>query len=736
MAYGKIKADTLVFDNSGSDVDLVVSEIVTAAGVTFTGNVNFDDQVIVKGDSTNGSGALTLNCENNTHGIKIKGPPHSAGANYTLTLPNNTGTNGQVLTTNGSGVSSWSTIDLSSKLSLAGGQMTGNITFSGSQTVDGRNLSVDGTKLDGIETAATADQTAAEILTAIKTVDGASSGLDADLLDGQHGAYYTGYVDTAIANLIDSAPATLDTLNELAAALGDDPNFATTVTNNIATKLPLAGGTLTGGVTGTTANFSGNVGVGTTSPGGSATAYDGGLLHINQSAGSKGSQLRLTNTVTGTGAGDGSFISAWTDNGLYITNQEAAGIYFSNNGTERMRIDSSGKVGINQSSPTAFIHAKSGANDGTVIGTFEGATNNKLDIKFNSTGPALNVTAGDPLAFEIGGSERMRIDSSGNVLVGLTTAVGMGGTPADLNSVEIGRGFLNISRDDTAAADHILFGKNGSIASSIGTSTTNSLVFKTGTAERMRITSSGQVGIGTSSFNDAQEALRVQSSSGGTDTILTIKAQSDSGKSVLNFGDSDFNEGRVIYDHSSNSMQFRTDDSERMRIESGGNVQFVSGGSVFPTNDNSMQLGGGASYRWSQVWAANGTIQTSDIRTKTDVTSSSLGSDFIKTLRPVSYKWIEGGRRPTEKIGEDGLPLYESVPGVRTHWGFIAQEVKQAVDDADVDFGGWVLTDKDDDDSHQALRYDQFIAPLTKALQEAITEIETLKQRLSDAGIA
>jgi hypothetical protein len=75
-------------------------------------------------------------------------------------------------------------------LGLAGGQMTGNITFSGSQTVDGRDLSADGTKLDGIESNATADQTAAQILTAIKTVDGASSGLDADLLDGQEGSYY------------------------------------------------------------------------------------------------------------------------------------------------------------------------------------------------------------------------------------------------------------------------------------------------------------------------------------------------------------------------------------------------------------------------------------------------------------------------------------------------------------------------------------------------------------------
>lgn len=57
-----------------------------------------------------------------------------------------------------------------------------NIVTSG--TVDGRDVSVDGAKLDGIESGATADQTASEILTLIKTVDGSGSGLDADLLNG------------------------------------------------------------------------------------------------------------------------------------------------------------------------------------------------------------------------------------------------------------------------------------------------------------------------------------------------------------------------------------------------------------------------------------------------------------------------------------------------------------------------------------------------------------------------
>ena len=56
----------------------------------------------------------------------------------------------------------------------------------------------------------------------------------------------TAFVQQEIAALVASAPGTLNTLNELAAALGDDASFSTTVTDSIATKLPLAGGTMTG----------------------------------------------------------------------------------------------------------------------------------------------------------------------------------------------------------------------------------------------------------------------------------------------------------------------------------------------------------------------------------------------------------------------------------------------------------------------------------------------------------
>jgi len=117
-------------------------------------------------------------------------------------------------------------------LPLSGGQLTGNLTFSGSETVDGRDVSVDGTKLDGIEAGATADQTASELLTAVKTVDGAASGLDADLLDGQQGTYYLD------ANNFTNMPASDvvgDTTPQLGGNLDTNGNYITFGDNDKAT---------------------------------------------------------------------------------------------------------------------------------------------------------------------------------------------------------------------------------------------------------------------------------------------------------------------------------------------------------------------------------------------------------------------------------------------------------------------------------------------------------------------
>ena len=89
----------------------------------------------------------------------------------------------------------------------------------------------------------------------INTGISGSAILDSDTMSGASATKLSSsesikaYVDTEVAGIVSSAPSTLDTLNELAAALGDDANFSTTVTNSIATKLPLAGGQMTGNIT-------------------------------------------------------------------------------------------------------------------------------------------------------------------------------------------------------------------------------------------------------------------------------------------------------------------------------------------------------------------------------------------------------------------------------------------------------------------------------------------------------
>lgn len=74
----------------------------------------------------------------------------------------------------------------------------------------------------------------------------ALTAIDTDMGNTVSTADVTTAVDAAVTNLLDSAPQNLDTLNELAAALGDDANFSATVTAALSARLELAGGTMTG----------------------------------------------------------------------------------------------------------------------------------------------------------------------------------------------------------------------------------------------------------------------------------------------------------------------------------------------------------------------------------------------------------------------------------------------------------------------------------------------------------
>ncbi|WP_052951751.1 DUF2793 domain-containing protein [Devosia soli] len=148
-----------------------------------------------------------------------------------------------------------------------------------------------------------------------------------------------------------------------------------------------------------------------------------------------------------------------------------------------------------------------------------------------------------------------------------------------------------------------------------------------------------------------------------------------------------------------------------LTLANDGSATFA--GAVKPATDNAQTLGASGA-RWSAVWSATGTIQTSDARFKTEIAPTDLGLDFILALKPVRYRW-----RETENE-------------TAVHYGLLAQDVLAAVEAAGVpDFGGHVLVDPEDGDSQQALRYSSFIAPLIAAVQTLNARIASLETGLS-----
>ena len=380
-----------------------------------------------------------------------------------------------------------------------------NITVSG--TVDGRDLAADGSKLDGIESGATADQTASEILTAIKTVDGSGSGLDADTLDGQQGSYYaplasptftgtpaaptasagtnttqvatTAFVQTAVANVVDAAPAALDTLNELAAALGDDANFSTTVTNNIATKLPLSGGQMTGNIT-----FSGSQTVDGRDVSADGSKLDG--IEAGATADQTASEiLTAIKTVDGSGSG----LDADTVDGLQATSfirsntqDSVTGPIEFTSGALQTYDPTSGTTG----SDTATDVAIAIGNGHRIVGHVDGYIRSLLEWNSGS-----DITIGQGGTSLIGGINFISGSSATNVKVNgsriLTVADEGSGNGIDADTVD------GVHASSFFQANNALSATTGAFSGDVTMSGTGALKVANGTTAQRPTAATGQI---------------------------------------------------------------------------------------------------------------------------------------------------------------------------------------------------------------------------------------------------
>ena len=194
-------------------------------------NLTFDGTTLT---STGFSGPLTGNASTATTletSRTIGGVSFDGSANINLPGVNATGNQD----TSGN-ASTATTLETSRTISLTG-DATGSVSFDGSSNVsitttvadDSHNHTI--SNVDGLQSALDAKAAlASPSLTGTPTAPTASAGTNTTQIAT------TAFVGTAVSNLVSSAPSTLDTLNELAAALGDDANFSTTVSNNIAGK--------------------------------------------------------------------------------------------------------------------------------------------------------------------------------------------------------------------------------------------------------------------------------------------------------------------------------------------------------------------------------------------------------------------------------------------------------------------------------------------------------------------
>ena len=320
--------------------------------------------------------------------------------------------------------------------------------------------------------------------------------------------------------------------------------------------------------------------------------------------------------------------SAITGSGTYLP------LTFYTGGSERVRVDTSGNVGIGTSSPGEKFVVEGNAS----VDIYKLRANTSAPT---STDAFIYRPADNTLGFGTASNERVRIDSSGNVGIGTTTPSGASGTALEVNG-GAGQARLVLKNNTTGSAS--TDGSQIALVNSqlvIQNREASETIFETNGNERMRIDSSGNVGIGTATSSGK---LTVTTSSGQGGHFSTSGGSGFPVVASVNFASSTAIAGvRVVkYDNNTTTSQVF--------------VQFA----VNQDSSNSGQINANGANT-----AAFGTY--SDARLKENITDLPSQLASILALRPVEFDYIqsEGGGHQIGFIAQEMEQIYPDVVGER-----------------------------------------------------------------------
>jgi len=178
--------------------------------------------------------------------------------------------------------------------------------------------------------------------------------------------------------------------------------------------------------------------------------------------------------------------------------------------------------------------------------------------------------------------------------------------------------------------------------------------------------------------------------------------------------------------------------ASELGMYTGGAVGFIFGNgsqgfpnAIIPPNSATYTLGR-TGQTWSTIYVQTAPVVGSDERDK-NVLGPTPGLDFITRLEAVQYKLKVGGY-DVEAIPDTTPPEFNKTPiaGKRIHYGMLAQQVKSVIDELQLpDFGGWVSKNPADPEAEQALRYEEFIAPMIKSIQDLKALVDAQAARIT-----